>query len=300
MYNIRGEIMQSMTGYGKAEYSTEKLYLSVELKAVNNRFLDLVPKTPRVFLCFEDLIRKTVASKVARGRVELFVTLIDNREKEKNIDVDISLAKGYVKAYNLIKESVDGISKEDFPILSLMRMPDVVKEGATTVDTEFYKDILVDTLNSALDKFNEMRKIEGEKLKIDILQMVEFIEEAVKKIIDRAPLIKENYRQKLQDRLKEVLSDVKYDETRLLQEVAIFADKSNIDEELTRLNSHISQFREIVKGENAGKKLDFLVQEFNREANTICSKSNDLEITRLGLAIKCEIEKIREQIQNIE
>lgn len=291
--------MQSMTGYGKAEFSTDKLYLSVELKSVNNRFLDLSPKIPRVLMCFDDIIRKTVSSKVARGRVDLFINLVDNREIEKNIDVDVSLAKGYLNAYNILKNDVCN-SQEEISVLSLMRMPDVLKEGATVIDTDFYKDTLIDTLNSALDKFNEMRKIEGEKLKKDLLDRVNTIEVTVKQIENRAPLIKENYRIKIEERIKEVLADVKYDEARLLQEVAIFADKSNIDEELTRLNSHISQFRQIVEDENAGKKLDFLVQEFNREANTICSKSNDLEITRLGLALKCEIEKIREQIQNIE
>lgn len=291
--------MQSMTGYGKAEFSTDKLYLSVELKSVNNRFLDLSPKIPRVLMCFDDIIRKTVSSKVARGRVDLFINLVDNREIEKDIDVDVSLAKGYLNAYNILKNDVCN-SQEEISVLSLMRMPDVLKEGATVIDTDFYKDTLIDTLNSALDKFNEMRKIEGEKLKKDLLDRVNTIEVTVKQIENRAPLIKENYRIKIEERIKEVLADVKYDEARLLQEVAIFADKSNIDEELTRLNSHISQFRQIVEDENAGKKLDFLVQEFNREANTICSKSNDLEITRLGLALKCEIEKIREQIQNIE
>ncbi len=291
--------MYSMTGYGKAEFTMEKLSLVVEIKAVNNRYLDVVPKIPRIFICFEDLIRKTVASKVARGRVELFVNLIDNRETDKTIDVDYALADGYYSAFCGLKEKFPSLNA-DLSLYSLMRMPDVINEGKATIDEEFYKSILVSTLNDALDNFNQMRQVEGEKLTADILSRVDTIENHVAEITKRAPLIKENYRVKLVERITEYMKDVKYDETRLLQEVAIFADKSNIDEELTRLNSHVSQFRHIVKVEKSGRKLDFLVQEFNREANTICSKSNDIEITRLGLELKCEIEKIREQIQNLE
>lgn len=291
--------MQSMTGYGKAEYNADKLNLVVELKTVNNRFLDIVPKIPRVFICFDDLIKKTVATKLTRGRVELFVTLVDNREVEKPIDIDFAVAEGYFNAHKQLAERFPTLAS-DLSVLSLMRMPDVIKEGAVSPDTDFYQKILLDTLSLALDRLNEMRFIEGEKLKVDMLERIDFIENTLNQITQRAPLIKENYRSKLTERIIEALGDVKYDEARLLQEVAIFADKSNIDEEITRLNSHISQFREIVKGENVGRKLDFLVQEFNRESNTICSKSNDVEITRLGLQLKCEIEKIREQVQNIE
>lgn len=291
--------MLSMTGYGKAEFAMEKLSLVVEIKAVNNRFLDIVPKIPRLFICFEDAIRKTVASKVARGRVELFVNLIDNRETDKTIDVDYSLATGYYNAFNSLKERFPDLNAE-MSLYSLMRMPDVINEGKASFDEDFFKGILLDTLNKALDNFNDMRKVEGDKLKADVLSRVDFIEKTVLAISQRAPLIKENYRAKIIERVKEAMGDAKYDEARLLQEVAIFADKSNIDEELTRLNSHVSQFRQIVEDKSAGRKLDFLIQEFNRESNTICSKSNDIEITRLGLSLKCEIEKIREQIQNLE
>lgn len=291
--------MQSMTGYGKAEFTSDKFSLVVELKTVNNRFLDIVPKYPRVFVAFDDLIRKTVSSKISRGRLEMFITLVDNRETDKPVDVDTSIAKGYYEAYRSLSKSFPDL-ESDFSVLSLMRMPDVLKIGVADTDNDFYQKVLVETLSDALDNLNKMREVEGEKLKADMLSRVDNIERDVKLITERAPLIKENYRVKLEERVKECLKDVKYDETRLLQEVAIFADKSNIDEELTRLKSHVEQFRQIVNVKNAGRKLDFLVQEFNREANTICSKSNDLEITRLGLQLKCEIEKIREQIQNVE
>lgn len=291
--------MQSMTGFGKAEYVIDKFSLTVEIKTVNNRFLDIVPKYPRLFICFDDLMRKLINAKVARGRLELFVTLIDNRDKDKNVDVDLSLAKSYYQAYTTLSQNFPQLSS-DLSILSLMKMGDIVKEGVVENDMDFYRDVLIETLNGALDNLNEMRKVEGEKLKADMLSRVRNIETIVSDIGLRAPLIQENYRTRLQDRMKEILSSTNFDETRLLQEVALFADKSNIDEELTRLKSHISQFYDIVNGETPGRKLDFLIQEFNREANTICSKSNDLTITKHGLALKCEIEKIREQIQNVE
>ncbi len=291
--------MQSMTGFGKAEYVIDKFSLTVEIKTVNNRFLDIVPKYPRLFNCFDDLIRKTINSKIARGRVELFITLIDNRDKEKTVDVDLSLAKGYYDAFNVLSDNFTKLSN-DFSVLSLMKMNDVIKEGIVESDMDFYEKILVETLIKALDNLNAMRKTEGDKLKNDMISRVKVIENIVGDIKERAPLIQVNYRNKLEDRMKEILGMANYDESRLLQEVAIFADKSNIDEELARLQSHISQFYDIANEQNAGRKLDFLVQEFNREANTICSKSNDIVITKRGLALKCEIEKIREQIQNIE
>ena len=182
-----------------------------------------------------------------------------------------------------------------------MRCNDVVTEQMGNDGTDALVDILKQTLENALDNLIQMRKVEGEKLEKDLLERVRQVEILVGEIEERAPQIKEEYHQKLKMRVEEILGDVKYEESRLLQEVTLFADKSNIDEELTRLKSHISQLRDICKnGVDAGKKLDFLMQEFNRETNTVCSKSNDLEITRRGLALKNEIEKMREQVQNIE
>ena len=170
----------------------------------------------------------------------------------------------------------------------------------TVADSEEFKEILLQTVTSAMEKFNQMRKAEGEKLVNDMLSRMDFIEQTVAKIKERAPLVAKEHKERLEERIKEALGDVKYDETRLLNEVAFYTDKVNIDEELTRLNSHVSQFRSIIKTEGAGKKLDFLMQEFNRETNTICSKSNDLTVTEYGLALKNEIEKVREQVQNLE
>lgn len=291
--------MQSMTGYGKAEYCENGITLTVELKTVNNRFLDIIPKYPRAFISLDDLMRKTVQSKIKRGRVELFVTYQNTNESGKTLAVDKSLAEQYVK---LAKEFESEYSlTNDFCVMSLMRSPDVVCEQMGEDGTEILEGILKQTLENALDNLIEMRKTEGDKLERDILSRAEAVEQLVLEVAERAPMIKADYEARLRAKMEEILGDVKYDETRLLQEVAIFADKSNIDEELTRLKSHIVQLRDICKrGVDVGKKLDFLMQEFNRETNTVCSKSNDLEITRRGLALKNEIEKMREQVQNIE
>ena len=290
--------MHSMTGYGKAEYNQDGINLVVELKTVNNRFLDVVPKYPRVFLKFDDLIRKTVSTHLSRGRVELFITLKDTRESAKSFTPDIQLAKRYYDAYLALKESF-GDLEDDLTLSSLIRVPDVLTETSDG-DDSCYGEILSNVLVEALNALNQMRKVEGEKLKVDLLMRVDTIAQILTTIRQRAPQITVEYQKRLSDRVAEAMQGVDYDQSRLLQEVAIFADKSNIDEEMTRLESHIAQFKTIVEGENAGRKLDFLVQEFNREANTICSKSNDIVITDCGLKLKCEIEKIREQIQNIE
>lgn len=292
--------MLSMTGYGKAEYSQNGITLTVELKTVNNRFLDIIPKYPRAFVSLDDLIRKTVQQKIKRGRVELFVTYQNVNESGKTLVVDKSLAEQYVA---LSKQFASDYSlPNDFSVTFLMRSPDVVTEQMSVQDEgDILTEIFQDTLSKALDKLIEMRAVEGDKLEKDLLSRSNTVETLVTEIERRAPEIKAEYEARLRTKMEEILGDVKFDETRLLQEVAIFADKSNIDEEITRLKSHIAQLRDICeKGIDVGKKLDFLMQEFNRETNTVCSKSNDLEITKLGLALKNEIEKMREQVQNIE
>ena len=270
--------MLSMTGYGRAEYSSEGVNLVVEIKTVNNRNFDLNCKTPRAFIAFEDAIRKTVQSYVNRGRIDLFVNFSDTREKATDIDVNLDKAACYYM---------------------IMKSPDVVTDNAV-VDVEEYEDIIKETVKNACVKLNEMRKIEGEKLVKDMLARMDTIKILADNVSLRAPFVAAEYKEKLKNRIEEFLKDVKYDEARLLNEVAFYTDRVNIDEELTRLNSHINQFREIVKSNGSGKKLDFLMQEFNRETNTICSKSNDIEVTRYALELKNEIEKVREQVQNLE
>lgn len=291
--------MQSMTGYGKAEYAENGITLTVEIKTVNNRFLDLIPKYPRAFISLDDTIRKTVQSKIKRGRAELFVTYSDMSSGSKKLVINEGLCEAYVQAAKTLSEKY-GI-ENDFTVVSLLKTSDCVAEEIGDDNSEKVGEILVETLNKALDELVKMRKIEGDKLKNDILTRDDEVERLVGEIEKRAPKIKEEYEARIRERMAEILGSVDYDKGRLLQEVALFADRTNIDEELTRLKSHIAQLRNICKEEiDAGKKLDFLMQEFNREANTVCSKSNDVEITKYALALKNEIEKIREQVQNIE
>ncbi len=289
--------MYSMTGFGKAEYKNG-YELCVEIKTVNNRFLDILPKYPKSFASFDDAIRKTVQSKLVRGRVEIFFTFSDMREQDKELGVDLPLAKAYYSAAQKIAEHL-GI-ENDFTVASVMRSPDVITAFQAENDEEELKNIAISVLSEALDNLNAMRLLEGEKLKADLLSRVDEVERLVKNIEKAAPAVQENYRAKLNERVAAILDGKDIDEARLIQEVALFADKADINEEITRLYSHISQFRKIVGGEAPGRKLDFLIQEFNREANTICSKSNDIGITGDALGLKSEIEKIREQVQNVE
>ena len=291
--------MLSMTGYGKGEYAEGGLELTCEIKTVNNRYLDVSIKAPRIFAAYEDVIRTTIRKKLTRGHADLFISFKDKRERPTALAVDISLASSYVAAAKALKEAFPDLP-DDVTLSSVLRYPEVLKqEDSVSLDEEMTKALDV-ALNIALDNLNEMRAVEGEKLKEDMLSRVATIETLVEEIATRAPMIAQEYREKLTARVQEYLAEAKIDESRILTEVAVFTDKSNIDEELTRLRSHIQQFRSIATEGIVGRKLDFLVQEFNREANTTCSKSNDVTITRAGLALKNEIEKIREQVQNLE
>lgn len=291
--------MFSMTGYGKGEYKSDGIEMTVELKTVNNRYLDVVIKSPKIFNAYEETIRSVIREKITRGHMDVFVNYIDKREKAKSLYVDAGAAAGYYDAAKKLKSLFPDIS-DDFTLTALMRSADVIRQEEIQGADETLILALKSALSSALENLNVMREKEGEKLADDMLSRMSVIERLVAQIGERAPLVSLQYKDKLEEKIKEILNGATYDETRLLTEVAVFVDKSNIDEELTRLNSHISQFRNICKEERVGRKLDFLVQEFNRECNTICSKSNDLKITDCGLALKNEIEKIREQVQNVE
>ena len=291
--------MLSMTGYGKGEYSEGGIELVCEIKTVNNRYLDVSIKAPRIFAAYEDVIRNTVRKKLTRGHADVYVSLKDKRERPTALVTDLALASSYVAAAKAIKEAFPELT-DDLTLTSVLRYPEVLKQEDSQALDEELTNALQTALENALDKLNEMRLVEGEKLKTDMLARVETIETLVAEISERAPKIAEEHREKLRAKVEEYLAEVPLDESRLLSEVAVFADRTNIDEELTRLRSHIEQFRSICEEGVVGRKLDFLVQEFNREANTTCSKSNDVTITRTGLALKNEIEKIREQVQNLE
>lgn len=291
--------MYSMTGYGRGEYKEGGVELTVEIKTVNNRYLDAVIKAPRIFAAHEENIRGVIREKLTRGHADVFISFSDKREREKILNLDENAARSYVAAASKVAALFPEIAN-DLTVTSVLRYPEVLKSEDAAAADETLISAMEEALKSALEKLNAMRHIEGEKLKADMLSRMDTIEELVSKVEVRAPLVVEGYRTKLEAKMKKILENTEVDQARLLTEAALFADKSNIDEELTRLHSHISQFRQICKDEIVGRKLDFLVQEFNRESNTICSKSNDIEITRLGLALKNEIEKVREQVQNVE
>lgn len=289
--------MLSMTGYGKAEYSGDGVNLTVEIRAVNNRNFDLNARLPRAFLPLEDKIRKIIRQFMERGKADLFVNFSDTRNASLGLNVNYDRAKSVYNAAQTLSEQL-GI-QNDMSVSQLLRFPDVLEESSQS-DLEGLEEIVTNTVNAACCNFNLMRRAEGEKLVADMLERMDVIEGLVESIKTRAPMVAAEYKQKLKARIEEALAGVSYEQDRLLSEVAFFTDKCNIDEELTRLNSHIAQFKSIVNGGGSGKKLDFLMQEFNREANTVCSKSNDVTVTSLALSLKNEIEKVREQVQNIE
>ena len=290
--------MYSMTGYGKGQYREDGLELTVEVKSVNNRYLDCAVKSPRVFLAQEELIRSMVRGRISRGHVDVFVSLRDTRQKEKSLYLDLNLANAYIKAAAELKESFPSLAN-DLTVNSVLRLPDVLKQEEGAGADETLTLALKSALSSALEAHTEMRRAEGERLKRDLLSRMETISALRNEIAQRAPSVAEEYRTKLTERIGEYLNG-KIDETRILTEAALFADKSNIDEELTRLSSHIEEFYRICESDAVGRKLDFLVQEFNRECNTVCSKSNDGKVTACALEMKNEIERGREQIQNLE
>ena len=291
--------MFSMTGYGKGEYKEGGIELTVEIKTVNNRYLDVSVKSPKSFNAYEEAVRSLVRGSLSRGHADVFIGFNDRREQARRLTVDENAARAYVQAPQRLKELFPGIA-DDLTLTALLRGADVIRTEEDAADDEQVFAALTAALSAALEKLNAMRAREGEKLAADMLARMDTIETLVGEIAARAPCVAENYRAKLFERMREVLADAPVDEARLLSEAAVFADKCNIDEELTRLRSHISQFRAVCREERVGRKLDFLVQEFNREANTVCSKSNDLAVTNAALALKNEIEKIREQVQNIE
>lgn len=291
--------MLSMTGYGKGEVKSGGVEITVEIKTVNNRYLDVSVKAPRIFAALEEAIRGEVRQKLTRGHADIYISLADKRENKKCLSLNEDAAKAYVLAAKRLCELFPEYPF-DVTITSLLRCPDVLaKDEPPAADDEIITCMQL-CVRAALENLNKMRLTEGEKLKGDMLSRMDIIENLVTGVEERAPAVAEEYRAKLHAKISKILEGAAVDEARILTEAAVFADKSNIDEELTRLKSHISQFRAICAEEIVGRKLDFLVQEFNRETNTICSKSNDIQVTRLGLLLKNEIEKVREQVQNVE
>ena len=290
--------MNSMTGYGKGIAERDGRKVTIEFKSVNHRFLDILFKLPRNFQFVEDALRKLIGERITRGHVEVYLSYEDNRENKTTISINEELAKAYLDARTtLVKMGYD----DNLGVAELLKIPDIVKQTATEDDEEIIRTLVVEAGELALDGLIAMRRTEGKKLIEDLKNKLTVIESEVQAIATRAPLVASAYREKLIARVSEALQGSEIDEQRIAQEVTFFIDKSNIDEELTRLRGHIAHYAEIMAvDEPIGKKLDFLTQETNREVNTIGSKSNDAIITKSVLFLKNQVEMVREQVQNLE
>lgn len=292
-------MIKSMTGYGKSEQTIDSLNVTVEIKSVNHRYFEFSARVPREYGFLEEKLKKYCNSLITRGKVECYVSVEDLEEREMEVNVNKTLAAGYVKALKELSERF-GL-KDDISAVTLSRYPDVITLHKASEDEERIWNAVKTVAETAVSKFIEMRETEGSKLRVDILSRADYIIECVEFIEGRSPETVREYNEKLKQRMKELLGDASVDEQRLLNEAAIYADKIAVDEETVRLRSHISQLREFMNSNEAiGRKLDFLVQEINREANTIGSKAQDVDIAKKVIAIKAEVEKIREQVQNIE
>ncbi len=289
----------SMTGYGGAKGEVRSIVVSAELKSVNNRHLDTSVRLPKSCLFAEESIRNAVKDHISRGKVDVFVSVDTSHADEVSIAVNEPLAAAYVKAAHELFDKY-GVT-DDMTASTLLRMPEVISTERADTDKDAMLDAINVVLGAALSQFDEMRAREGAKLDADIREKLDAIERMVGWVEARSPETVKEYRDKLTARMNEVLGDAGVDEARILQEAAIYADKIAVDEETVRLRSHIAQFRLMLDGGSpVGRKLDFLVQEMNREINTTGSKCSDGEIANTVIAMKAELEKIREQIQNIE
>jgi len=292
-------MIKSMTGFGRAQETVDGMTVTVELKSVNHRYFEFTAKVPRTYGFLEEKLKSFLNARVSRGKMECYVTIENLEESDMEVIVNPSLAKGYVDALRALSETF-GL-KEDYSAISIAKFPDVLTLRKAPADEEKIWNAVQKVTELAVERFVTMRETEGEKLRADILSKADTILEHVAFVESRSPQTVREYHEKLRQRMEELLENTQVDEQRLLTEAAIFADKVAVDEETVRLRSHISQLREFLNAdEPIGRKLDFLVQEMNRESNTIGSKAQDVEIAKRVIAIKAEVEKIREQVQNIE
>ena len=290
--------MKSMTGFGRASLESNGKNYIIEIKTVNNKYSDITVKSPKRLSFMEDKIRKQIANRITRGKVEVSVSFFDFSNKSKNVVLNKEIAKEYIKQLREIAD--ENNLSENISVVEIAKLPDILNSIDSDNDEEIASEAL-QCLNMALDSLIEMRKAEGENIKQDLLVRIERVKNLVDKIAENSKGIVEEYVSKLEKRVKEILKTDVVDENRIAQEAVIYADKTSIEEELTRLNSHIVQFKELVNSDGpVGKKLDFMIQEMNRETNTIGSKAGSGEITKAVIDLKVELEDIREQIQNIE
>ncbi len=292
------QTMKSMTGFGRASLESNGKNYIIEIKTVNNKYSDITVKSPKRLSFMEDKIRKQIANRITRGKVEVSVSFFDFSNKSKNVVLNKEIAKEYIKQLREIAD--ENNLSENISVVEIAKLPDILNSIDSDNDEEIASEAL-QCLNMALDSLIEMRKTEGENIKQDLLVRIERVQNLVDKIAENSKGIVEEYVSKLEKRVKEILKTDVVDENRIAQEAVIYADKTSIEEELTRLNSHIVQFKELVNSDGpVGKKLDFMIQEMNRETNTIGSKAGSGEITKAVIDLKVELEDIREQIQNIE
>ncbi len=292
-------MVRSMTGYGKGEHMANDYRFVVEMKSVNHRYNDISVKLPRFMNELEDAIRKKAMQYIARGKTDIYITFETFSDNDVVVKINEPLAKAYTEKLYELEQKFGVYSKYKLDLVA--RFADVISVEKAEEQKDVLWEALLPALDEAILKFVEMRQKEVEALVNDILKKRELIQQMTEQIKKRSPIVVKEYKEKLQNRIKELLSGVEADEQRIAMETALFADRSCVDEEITRLESHIIQLKEILqKGGQIGRKLDFLVQEMNREVNTIASKANDIEITGITIEMKSEIEKIREQIQNIE
>ena len=292
-------MIRSMTGYGKETLCIEEREYQVEIKSVNHRYLDINIKIPRTLSYLEEEIKKEITKKIKRGKIDVYIAYENNSQEGKNIKINKELAKIYIEQLKELAQE-EKISS-NMEAIDIAKFPDILTIKTDEKDEKIRDEIIQTTIN-ATEKIVEMKSVEGEKILQDLLRRIEKIENEIEKISKKSTGLIEEYVVKLEKRIKEILKTEEIDKTRLAQEVVIYADKCSIEEEVTRLKSHIYQFKNLINDNNEtkGKKLDFIIQEMNRETNTIGSKANSLEITNGVIEIKTELEDIREQIQNIE
>ena len=299
-FDLKGkDMIKSMTGFGRFEASVGNKKVTVEMKSVNHRYLDMNIRMPKVFNFFDSAIRNEIKKYATRGKVDIFVSYEDLSENNASLKYNEELAKEYLSYFKQMEDRF-GLNN-DVSVLSLSRCPDVLTmEEQQTDEDELWK-VISEAVNGACEKFTQSRITEGEHLKNDLIAKLDEMLKILDCIAVRSPKVFEEYRNNIRAQVAELLGSTPIDESRIATEVVLFADKMCVDEEMVRLRSHIEKMKsDLIQGGDIGRKLDFLAQEMNREANTILSKANDLEVTNMGIDLKTEIEKVREQIQNIE
>ncbi len=291
-------MIKSMTGFGRGTYLNENREYSIEIKSVNHKYCDISIKMPRAISYLEENIKKQIQSAISRGKVDIFINFNNSSEIGRNIKINTEIANLYIKELKKLAANTNII--DNVNVMEITKLPDVLSIKNEEDEDIIWNELTI-PLKEALDNFISMRTIEGEKIKSDLENRINNISKKVEEISRFSTGLVEDYVVKLRERIKELIDIEKVDENRLAQEVVIYADKCSVQEEITRLNSHISQFKTLINSNQAcGKKIDFLLQEMNRETNTIGSKANNLELTNFVIDIKTELEDIREQIQNIE